>query len=187
MEKQKQPIEATERRESLMKRLLRLVDKAEEEETELTGLPEAEESEALTDTEETAEADEVGEAEETAEAEDAQETPAEESVEETAEAEGAEPEDEEEALPAEDVSERIRDLEAQLAAAESRAESAEQKLMEMERRVEEARLEGEKAGRNARIGELFEEGVMCDLPLGSGGMAQSLPEESIFTLAASAR
>ena len=150
---------------------------APEEETEREEEVEAPEEE--TEREEGAEAPEVeAESVEGVEASDEEAEASDEGDQEEVPEEESEEENEEEAESAEAV--RVRELEA-----ENERLTAE--VSELRMAVEAARIEGERAGRNARIEELLETDPDDGLPSPGAGSAISTPADSIFSLAARAR
>ena len=167
---------------SVLERIRRLIGPEAEAESESHELrscrstkPTTEEEEEIeapeeeTEREEGAEAPEVeAESVEASDEGDQEEVPEEESQEEN----------EEEAESAEAV--RVRELEA-----ENERLTAE--VSELRMAVEAARIEGERAGRNARIEELLETDPDDGLPSPGAGSAISTPADSIFSLAARAR
>ena len=140
---------------------------------------EVEAPEEETEREEGAEAPEVeAESVKGVEASDEEAEASDEGDQEEVPEEESEEENEEEAESAEAV--RVRELEA-----ENERLTAE--VSELRMAVEAARIEGERAGRNARIEELLETDPDDGLPSPGAGSAISTPADSIFSLAARAR
>ena len=169
---------------SVLERIRRLIGPEAEAESESHELRSCRSTKPTTEEEEEIEApEEETEREEGAEAPEVEA----ESVEASDEEAEASDEGDQEEVPEEESQEENEEEAVRIRELEAENERLTAEVSELRMAVEAARIEGERAGRNARIEELLETDPDDGLPSPGAGSAISAPADSIFSLAARAR